>query len=334
MLIDDVSVADRSRTNLGDLSSLMSSIEEFGLLQPIGVTEGGDLVFGQRRLEAMRRLGFSTVPVRVISTISDALSSLRAERDENAERLPFSPVEAISLRRRIRLLRAPERDAALRERVEAQRSAGGRFGPAPVSVAPVLVAPDPSVATVDDEVSRFTGFSTATLKRVERVAELAASEDESVAEPAREALARIEAGEPIRPTHDALVAEVFPKPTPMPPAEPEPEVEAEPESEDLVVTDFEAGAVPSPPAVVVPELAVEPAAPTEDPLLVSEVERLFFLRAALDAALQRWERDGGHDITRLLAGLPSLAEESAWLATADGLAAAADVIRSALAGSD
>ena len=307
MLIDDVSIGEHSRTNLGDLSSLMSSIERFGLLQPVGVTEGGELVFGQRRLKAMHRLGFTTVPVKVISTISDALSSLRAERDENVERLPFSPVEAISLRRRIRLLRAPERDAELRERLEAQRGAGGRFGPAPVSVI------DPGVAAVDDEVSKFTGFSTATLKRVERVAELAESEDESVAEPARKALARIEAGDPSRPTHDALVAVVVPR--------------AEPEA--LVITDF--------------DISVEPLTTDDDdddddddaktsddsPLLTSEVERLFFLRTALDTVLQRWEREGGQELTRLLAGLPSLAEESAWRATADGLTAVAGVIRGA-----
>ena len=39
---------------MGDLEGLARSIEEVGLLQPIGITEDGELVFGERRLLAVR----------------------------------------------------------------------------------------------------------------------------------------------------------------------------------------------------------------------------------------------------------------------------------------
>ena len=81
----------------GDLTALMQSIEEVGLLQPITVTPDGVLVCGWRRLEAMRRLGKRTLSVWVRSGISDQLSHLLAQQDENEQRKPLSPVETARL---------------------------------------------------------------------------------------------------------------------------------------------------------------------------------------------------------------------------------------------
>ena len=61
--IDSITVGVRHRRDLGDMSALMRSIEEVGLLQPITVTPDGVLVCGLRRLEAMRRLGKRTLSV-------------------------------------------------------------------------------------------------------------------------------------------------------------------------------------------------------------------------------------------------------------------------------
>ena len=65
--IDSITVGVRHRRDLGDMSALMRSIEEVGLLQPITVTPDGVLVCGLRRLEAMRRLGKRTLSVWVRS---------------------------------------------------------------------------------------------------------------------------------------------------------------------------------------------------------------------------------------------------------------------------
>lgn len=69
--IASVVTVDRHRRDMGDLDGLAKSIREQGLLQPIGVTEGNVLVFGERRLRACRDiLGWTEIPVRVINIAS------------------------------------------------------------------------------------------------------------------------------------------------------------------------------------------------------------------------------------------------------------------------
>ena len=47
--IADIVVGSRHRRDMGDLTSLAESIRQEGLLQPIGVTDKLELVFGERR---------------------------------------------------------------------------------------------------------------------------------------------------------------------------------------------------------------------------------------------------------------------------------------------
>lgn len=65
--ISNCVVNDNSRRDFSDedTSSLMSSIKEQGLLQPIGVRKipkGYEIVYGNRRYEAMKKLGHKTIP--------------------------------------------------------------------------------------------------------------------------------------------------------------------------------------------------------------------------------------------------------------------------------
>jgi ParB family chromosome partitioning protein len=62
LTVADVIVGDRARKDYGDLTSLVESIREHGLLQPIGVLPGNRLLFGGRRLEACRALGRTHIP--------------------------------------------------------------------------------------------------------------------------------------------------------------------------------------------------------------------------------------------------------------------------------
>lgn len=58
--ISKIKKAENYRGKIGDVSELMSSIKENGLLQPIGVTKeknGYEIVFGNRRLSAVTKLG-------------------------------------------------------------------------------------------------------------------------------------------------------------------------------------------------------------------------------------------------------------------------------------
>jgi ParB family transcriptional regulator, chromosome partitioning protein len=95
--VADVQVEDRHRSDLGDLESLAESLRELGQLQPIVVTGDLRLIAGGRRLAAARSLGWAEIEAKVASDLRDAASLLRAERDENTCRKPFTPTEEHSL---------------------------------------------------------------------------------------------------------------------------------------------------------------------------------------------------------------------------------------------
>lgn len=117
--IDSIVIGNRHRREQGDIDALMRSIKEVGLLQPITITPDGVLVCGARRLEAMRRLGWRTLRVWVRSGISDRLSGLLAEQDENTMRKPLSMSEAVALYDELKKLYAEE---------AARRQEASRFG--------------------------------------------------------------------------------------------------------------------------------------------------------------------------------------------------------------
>ena len=57
--IEDIKIGDRRREDLGDIEGLAESIRQYGLLAPPVLTDDGTLVAGQRRVEAMKRLGWT-----------------------------------------------------------------------------------------------------------------------------------------------------------------------------------------------------------------------------------------------------------------------------------
>ena len=72
--IDQISIAPgRSRKDMGDIDSLAASIQDVGLLHPVVVTPENVLIAGERRLLAVKQLGWTTVPVTVVDSIPDAL---------------------------------------------------------------------------------------------------------------------------------------------------------------------------------------------------------------------------------------------------------------------
>lgn len=113
--IETVKVVGRHRRDLGDIESLAQSIEELNLIHPITITENGDLVAGQRRLEAFRLLGRDTIPARIVSDLTEAAERLRIERDENTERKEMTPEELVSVGRKLEELVRPQAKARQRE---------------------------------------------------------------------------------------------------------------------------------------------------------------------------------------------------------------------------
>lgn len=91
--IDSIRCGDRFRKDFGDLSGLAASIEQLGLLQPIGINAENELVFGQRRLKAFQLLGRSTIPARVI----DVPAIVLAEHAENEIRKDFTVSERVEI---------------------------------------------------------------------------------------------------------------------------------------------------------------------------------------------------------------------------------------------
>ncbi|GAA4687966.1 chromosome partitioning protein, ParB family [Promicromonospora umidemergens] len=90
--IDSITVGYRHRREVGDLSALCDSITRSGLLSPLTVTPDGLLLCGWRRLEAVRLLGWKTVPV-FVRRASAGLRDVIAEHDENTIREPL-PLQA------------------------------------------------------------------------------------------------------------------------------------------------------------------------------------------------------------------------------------------------
>jgi hypothetical protein len=79
---------------MGDLDALAVSIATAGLLQPIGITEDNVLVFGERRLLAVRDiLERATITARVVRVSS----IVAGEYAENEIRKDFTPSERVAI---------------------------------------------------------------------------------------------------------------------------------------------------------------------------------------------------------------------------------------------
>src|SRR5690625_67720 len=130
--VDSIQVGARHRTEIGDLTDLVASIRERGLLQPITVTPTVVLVCGARRLAAIKQLGWRTVNVWVRSGISTQLEHVLAEHDDHTLAKPLTQLEAATLYRELKQLLAEDakqREAATRFSAEHQpgTDGGGNF---------------------------------------------------------------------------------------------------------------------------------------------------------------------------------------------------------------
>lgn len=161
--IDAIRVGDRIRTDMGDISELARSIKEIGLLHPVVVTTNLDLIAGGRRLEAVRSLGWTSVPTTTV-TWFDLATKLQAEAEENTCRKGLTPYEASVMReRRIEALRATSeiRPARRPSRSEEKSSNLDDFQAAPSERAARKVG------------AQTTGYSGSTLDKVDRIRDIA-----------------------------------------------------------------------------------------------------------------------------------------------------------------
>ena len=104
--IEEIKVKKRIRKEMGDISALAESLKRFGQISPIVITKNNVLVAGERRLEAARTLGWTSISV-IVTDIDDELSRLEYEREENTQRLSFTEEETAEAARRIEHLSKP-----------------------------------------------------------------------------------------------------------------------------------------------------------------------------------------------------------------------------------
>ncbi len=172
MQIKNIEVRDRSRVVLTNIDSLASSIKDHGLLHAPVVRKDGKawvLVAGQRRLEAMRLLGEDYIAVSVAESITDELDALLAEGEENTEREPFTPEEAVRHRKRIEVVVAEQ--AKKRVAAAGRKSAPGRKAESPSKLEDL--SPPEHKRTTRVVTAKGTGFSATTLDKAEKVVKAA-----------------------------------------------------------------------------------------------------------------------------------------------------------------
>jgi ParB family chromosome partitioning protein len=111
--LDAITVGVRHRKDLGDLEPLMASIAKRGLLQPITLTPELVLVCGWRRLEAIRRLGWTHTRPWWRPGLSEGATTVLAEHDENFLQQAYTKSEQAALFRELKT--ALQQEAARRQ---------------------------------------------------------------------------------------------------------------------------------------------------------------------------------------------------------------------------
>lgn len=158
--VNDIDVGGRDRLDMGDLAGLTASIRAVGLLHPVVITADWQLVAGDRRLAAVRELGWREVPVTIVD-LATAADVFRAEIDENTCRKELTPDEASRVRQR--------RARVLAE--DAKRRQGSRTDLQP---APNLGGRDSGCDQRTAKVAAIgTGYSGSTLDKVDGIREVA-----------------------------------------------------------------------------------------------------------------------------------------------------------------
>jgi len=104
--IDSIKVKKRIRSSDVPVDSLMESIRQYGLMEPIIVDQNMRLIAGFRRLKACRELGNKKILARKVEVESDE-DFLLLEMEENVCRMSFSNEELEKAKQRLEKIRHP-----------------------------------------------------------------------------------------------------------------------------------------------------------------------------------------------------------------------------------
>lgn len=104
--IAKIKLKRRVRRELGDIEGLADSMSRFGQLHPLVLTRRMVLVSGRRRLEAARRLGWTSVEAIILES-RDKARLLELELDENMYRSQLTRDEIDEAITRLERLKNP-----------------------------------------------------------------------------------------------------------------------------------------------------------------------------------------------------------------------------------
>ena len=102
----DIKIKRRVRKDLGDLSALKESLKLYGLMNPITLNKKYELIAGERRLQAAKQLGWTTINANIIDNLSE-IEQLEMELEENNQRKEFTDAELMEGYKRLERLKNP-----------------------------------------------------------------------------------------------------------------------------------------------------------------------------------------------------------------------------------
>jgi ParB family chromosome partitioning protein len=98
--ISEIIVKKRIRKEMGNLQALADSMNRFGQISPIVITEKNVLLSGGRRLEAAKYLGWNVINAIVVK-LPRGVTMLEVEIEENKQRCDFTPEESSKAMKRL-----------------------------------------------------------------------------------------------------------------------------------------------------------------------------------------------------------------------------------------
>jgi ParB-like chromosome segregation protein Spo0J/N6-adenosine-specific RNA methylase IME4 len=150
--ITAIRVGKRHRKDLGDIRSLAQSIQEIGLLHPVVIRPDRKLIAGERRLRALKLLGWTKVPV----TVLDLDKVIRGEVAENVFRQDFRPSEMVAIARALEPILRREAKARQGTRTDLREN-----------------FPDVDGGRARDKLEKYVGVSGRTLEKMMAIVEAA-----------------------------------------------------------------------------------------------------------------------------------------------------------------
>ena len=106
ILIKDIIVKSRVRSDLGDIDVLAESLNRYGQISPVVINNKKILIAGGRRLEAAKILGWQEINAVIFET-TDELEQVELEVEENKYRKDFNEKEEAAAAEKIYKLKNP-----------------------------------------------------------------------------------------------------------------------------------------------------------------------------------------------------------------------------------